>query len=106
MVRAKFRVTSITEFENGKRIDLNAVGCGSPENVEFFKWTPNANISLQTVNEAASKQFVVGKEYYVDFTPAVLENPAPVEIKQATCPVQATTGIQESPSVSCSDTCK
>ncbi|MDE2106306.1 MAG: hypothetical protein KGL39_54300 [Patescibacteria group bacterium] len=31
---------------------------------------PSADIRLNVVNPAASTQFEVGKEYYVDFTPA------------------------------------
>ena len=67
-VRAKFRVTSVTEYENaGKKVELSAVATGSKENENFFKWTPSANISLSTVNPEAAKQFVPGKEFYVDF---------------------------------------
>ena len=68
MVRAKFQVVSITEFVSGKKVNLTAVNSGSEENKQFFKWTPNAMIELQTVNEEASKQFEIGKEYYVDFS--------------------------------------
>ena len=70
MTRAKFIVESITEFVSGKKINMLAVTCGSKENESFFKWTPSARIEMQTLNEDASKQFIVGKEYYVDFTPA------------------------------------
>ena len=69
MVRAKFVVESITEFASGKKVNLLAVTCGSKENETFFKWTPSAKIELQTLNDEAAKQFKVGKEYYVDFTP-------------------------------------
>lgn len=70
-VRAKFKVQSVTEQEgNLKTAVLQAVSNGSPENVSFFKWTPSASISLSTMNPAASQQFVPGKEFYVDFTPA------------------------------------
>jgi hypothetical protein len=70
-VRAKFKVQSITETEGGfKSIKLLAVTSGSPENAEFFKWTPSATIDMGTVNPAASEQFKPGKEFYVDFTPA------------------------------------
>lgn len=70
-IRAKFKVTSITETEGGlKTAELQAVSSGSPENVEFFKWTPSASIKLATMNPAAAEQFVPGKEFYVDFTAA------------------------------------
>ena len=47
------------------------------ENAKFFQSTPSGLIQLRTVNEAAAKQFEVGKEYYVDFTPAPVKEPSP-----------------------------
>lgn len=70
-VRAKFKVTSITETEGGmKTAQLQSVSSGSPENAAFFKWTPSASINLSTMNPSAAEQFVPGKEFYVDFTEA------------------------------------
>lgn len=71
-VRAKFKVATITESEGGqKTARLHPVTSGSPENVEFFKWTPGGSIDLSTLNPKAAEQFVPGREFYVDFTPAV-----------------------------------
>jgi hypothetical protein len=75
MVRAKFKVSSIensTAVPNDglRNINLLPVYDGSPENKEFFRWTPGGQIQLGTVNPEAAKQFEVGKEFYVDFTPA------------------------------------
>jgi hypothetical protein len=74
-VRSKFVCSEISNSsgstdENGKTIKLGAVIAGSDENNEFFRWTPSGSISLTCVSVEASKQFEVGKEYYVDFTPA------------------------------------
>lgn len=70
-VRAKFKVSQITEHENGlKTVQLQAVVGGSPENEKFFKWTPSASISLGTLNPEAAAQFAVGKQFYVDFNAA------------------------------------
>lgn len=70
-VRAKFKVQSVTEQEGGlKTATLHPVTSGSPENAEFFKWTPSGSIQLGTLNPAAAAQFVPGKEFYVDFEPA------------------------------------
>lgn len=70
-VRAKFKVNSITQYEGGAAsIKLNPVTTGSDENKAFYKYTPCGSIDLQTVNEEAAKQFVVGAEFYVDFSPA------------------------------------
>jgi hypothetical protein len=75
MVRAKFVVTKVENVgvaskpdEERYHVELHAVYEGSPENKDFFKWTPNADIRLDTVNPSAAKRFVQGKEYYVDFT--------------------------------------
>jgi hypothetical protein len=70
-VRAKFKVRSIVEYEGGmKEAKLEAVVSGSPENAEFFKWTPSASINLSTLNPAEADQFTPGREFFVDFTPA------------------------------------
>lgn len=73
MVRAKFKVTGkerIQEGDDGMTIQLHPVYTGSLENQEFYKWTPGGNISMSTVNAKAAEYFVVGREYYVDFTEA------------------------------------
>ena len=83
MVRAKFRCTIVIPL-NSDRGDTGSVelipvvGDGTPENAEFFKYTPGGAIRLDVMNESAVNQFEVGKEYYVDFTPVVPENAVPV----------------------------
>lgn len=70
-VRAKFRCVSITENEGSlKSARLQPVTSGSPENAEFYKWTPGGSMELSTMTPAAAALFVPGKEFYVDFTPA------------------------------------
>jgi hypothetical protein len=66
MVRAKFECTR----NEAGNIALNAVHSGSKENLEFFRHTPNGQLILSVVNESAARQFIVGKQYYVDFTEA------------------------------------
>jgi hypothetical protein len=68
IVRAKFRCRSREIQEQGEVIKLSPVTGGSPENDLFYKWTPAGEILLQTINGEAGKQFVPGKDYYVDFT--------------------------------------
>jgi hypothetical protein len=77
MVRAKFYVVSLTKQKMwngadgiGTVIKLSPIMSGSEENKEFYKYTPPGSIELGTVNEAAAEKFEIGKEYYVDFTPA------------------------------------
>lgn len=88
-VRAKFKCTAIEERaakegdEIIKDITLEAVINGSPENKEFFKWTPSGRLTLGCVNPSANAMFVEGDEYYLDITRAtptdpVIEQPAPV----------------------------
>ncbi len=76
-VRAKFTVNSITRSKWGEQevqtIKLSPVyGNGDPEheNTKFWQASPSGSIELGTVNEAAARQFELGKEYYIDFTPA------------------------------------
>lgn len=71
MVRAKFVVDKISKTRFGSHeVILAPVSSGSEENKQFFKWTPGGQISLNVVSDEAVGQFEVGKEYYVDFTPA------------------------------------
>lgn len=68
MVRAKFVVRSKVETSEGAfEIALDPVVGGSPENDEFYKWTPAGQISLAVLNERAAASFEVGAEFYVDF---------------------------------------
>lgn len=79
-VRAKFKVQSITQQANwnpspGREslytVNMQPVTSGSEENKEFYAATPGGQIQLSVVNEEVGKQFPIGAEIYVDFTPAV-----------------------------------
>jgi hypothetical protein len=74
VVRAKFKVqsyeTSLDRGEELRTIKLTAVYDGSPENKQFFKWTPNGTISIGVLNRSAWEQFALGEEKYVDFVSA------------------------------------
>ena len=74
MVRAKFVCESNNPIQGGEgsQIMLRAVYSGSEENKRFFKYTPAGTVQLATVNAAAAAQFEVGKEYYLDFSPATV----------------------------------
>lgn len=47
-------------------------GGGDPnhENTKFWQASPSGSLSLGTVNPEAWAAFELGKEYYLDFTPA------------------------------------
>lgn len=98
MVRAKFKVTKLSQTEGCKPVnnpdgtqkkDERGYGVHEPvtmvtiemapvygngnvkhENTAFWQASPSGKLELNCVNESASKQFILGKEYYVDFTPA------------------------------------
>jgi len=74
-VRAKFKLTEQANKDHGQDGILSdykftAVTEGSPENKDFWKWTPAGQITLNCVNPQVLEEFTVGQEYYVDFTPA------------------------------------
>lgn len=41
----------------------------SPENAEFFKYTPSLSVKTGTIQQP----FEVGKEYYLDFIPVITD---------------------------------
>lgn len=76
-VRAKFKVDEIRRHLYGRdemrTVVLSPVGGyhdNSPENKGFWKATPSGKVELGCVNLAAADSFELGKEYYIDFTPA------------------------------------
>lgn len=96
MVRAKFRLNSFTtemhsaakRDENGnyikedgkyvyeqvekRTLNFTPVYSDVPgsENKAFWDASPSGSIQLGVVNQEAWKHFELGKEYYLDFTPA------------------------------------
>jgi len=73
-VRAKFRVDSVQRTKHGvietHTIKLRAVASDSPENAEFWYWTPSGEIVLQCINPDVAAELDLGEEFYVDFTRA------------------------------------
>lgn len=76
-MRAKFKVTSITQTAHWNKpgeslftLSLQPVSSGSEENKRFYEATPGGEIKLSVLNAAIGQQFPIGKEVYVDFTPA------------------------------------
>lgn len=68
ITRAKFKCFQVEEQGEGSSVKLEPVVAGSPENEDFFKWTPYGLIEIGTVNP--NVKFEEGKEYFVDFTEA------------------------------------
>ena len=46
-----------------------ANGDPNHENSKFWAASPGGKLELNCINEQAYKQFELGKEYYIDFTP-------------------------------------
>lgn len=77
-VRAKFKVFSKTPtFNTDKEIEGYMLHMGpvydsnpTSENGIFYRYTPGGLVTLTTVSLTAAAMFDVGKEYYLDFTPA------------------------------------
>lgn len=72
-VRGKFKLTEVTHVEynaDARKLRFGAVcNDNTEENAKFHKYTPSGEISMTVDNPAAADQFVLGKEYYVDFSP-------------------------------------
>ncbi len=73
-VRGKFKLVESTQVDYNadvRRLKFQAVcNDGTEENAKFHKYTPSGEVSMTVDNPAASEQFEIGKQYYVDFTPA------------------------------------
>jgi hypothetical protein len=67
---AKFKCVEKAKNQYNEKISLEPVTSGSKENEEFYKTTPSGVIHIQTCNPEAANLFEVGKEYYVNFSPA------------------------------------
>ena len=85
MVRAKFKIDSITHFsypEGAGQVSLSPVFSSAPgvngnaceENRIFGQYTPSGSISMSIHNPEALKPFAEAlkekRPFYVDFTPA------------------------------------
>lgn len=70
LVRAKFVVENKSQNEEGFTVTMRAVCDGSKENEEFFKYTPSGQLDIGLLKPETAAQFDVGREYYLDFSPA------------------------------------
>jgi hypothetical protein len=92
-VRAKFKVQRIEamqhqrarrgedgkpNYQDAETVEMRTVvlspvyGNGDPdhENTKFWEASPSGEIKLGTINPAAWEAFDLGREFYIDFTPA------------------------------------
>ena len=69
MIRAKFVCTWNDPYSNEEtELRFTAVIDNSEENKKFFRYTPAGDINMVVRTEVADN-FIVGREYYLDFTP-------------------------------------
>jgi hypothetical protein len=85
-VRAKFRCIEkadrSTQWGASKGVQSSGVklaAVAGPENKEWAQFTPSGQLEMQIDNPAALDAFVVGTDYFIDFTPVETEQVAPVE---------------------------
>lgn len=69
-MRCKVHCNFKLEQNGGVHIAFSPVYSGSLENEQFFKQTPGGTVTFHTLNVEVANKFEVGKEYYIDFTPA------------------------------------
>lgn len=69
-VRAKFKLVGREEGCEGFSLKFEPVVSGSPENDQFFKYTPWGVLRLGIISADAAREFTVGDDYYLDFTTA------------------------------------
>lgn len=72
MVRAKFRVTKLTQYTPTQfEVTLSALmDDKTEENRRYHKYTPQGSITMMIDNPPASAYFGIGKTVYVDFSDA------------------------------------
>ncbi len=70
-IRAKMTVSAVTKSADGtERAQLVAVTSGNnPEDNNYSKWTPSANLDISITNPSAQGVLVPGRTFYVDFSP-------------------------------------
>lgn len=72
MIRAKFtcQQNNLNHETQTATVILTPVTANPPneENLTFWQATPAGEITLQIDNPLAVERFILGREYYVDFT--------------------------------------
>lgn len=80
-MRCKVRVEEVLHRKDsdGKTsqevVKLKAVTASTPENAEWSKYTPHAAFEISINNPDAFNKLSSGHEFFVDFTPVLVETP-------------------------------
>lgn len=72
--RCKFKCETVTQHVGSQSVHLTPVVTGSPENQQFWQFTPSGDLRFNSLN--ANIVFVPGKEYFLDISDAVVVAPA------------------------------
>lgn len=70
-VRAKFQCNEVLETVGSKTARLSAVTFENQGNEDFTSYTPGGSLEIVISDTAkAAAFFEIGRQYYLDFTPA------------------------------------
>lgn len=69
-MRAKMICRDVQTSDDQSSVKLEVVTSGSPENSEYFKYTPAGTLQLSVLKPELVKDIKVGDEFYVDLIPA------------------------------------
>ena len=70
MIRAKFKVQSVTQFEGSQLISAQPAIPGSEENKSFSRWTPSGKLEMIIIEgTGAFNALKPGQEFYMEITP-------------------------------------
>jgi hypothetical protein len=70
MVRCKVVCSQVQKFDEGSVVHFYPVYSGSEENKQFFAQTPGGVVNFNIIRKETADRFEIGKEYYVDISPA------------------------------------
>jgi acylphosphatase len=69
-IRCKFVTGYVTNHEDGTvSVTASAVTADTPENAEYWKYTPAGFLSLPGVTARVAEVLTPGKVFYLDITP-------------------------------------
>lgn len=91
-IRCKFVVTSIVDdghSEALKHVTLEArYDDKLPEDQKFMQYTPSGKLTAAISNPRALEQLAVGREFYLDLTPCIEEQPPAPAAPESVVPPQ------------------
>lgn len=74
-VSARFICRSVTHTEATRSVEFGAIWTGHPEDNDYSKATPYAEMKMQITNDAVFSAFAPGEVYDILITPHADEKP-------------------------------